>query len=495
MNGVRATRTAARAALLLVFAALATHTPAWGREGGSALPASVATRLARAGLREGGYSIAVARRAPERGLIRSAGADDPLVPASIAKVFTAAAALDRLGPGFSFRTRLALRGELLDGVWQGDVLVHGDGDPALGDENFGDVPDVAERFAAALAAQGVRRVAGSLVADDLLFDRQAVHDTWTEADRRAAYGAGVAALTLDRGCLRLVVTNDGARTTVAWPHGASPWPIENKLAIAGKQPAIGTRWEADGARLVLTGTVPADRRAEVLVPAPSPPLLFLGALRARLAARGIAVDGARLARDAADARSAKTLAEHATPLVGVVAYFLQRSDNVYASSVFKRVGAAAYGVGTWATGERAVDDMLRARGIDPGRIERDGRFEARTRIVDGSGLSPASRTTARTSVEMLSSFDRDLVRGPLLATSLATSGMTGTLRKRLKDGALIGRVRAKTGTLDDVRVRTLIGYVDGKGTEPGLVFAILLQGGTISHVVVDDVLRELVAQP
>ena len=67
------------------------------------------------------------------------------------------------------------------------------------------------------------------------------------------------------------------------------------------------------------------------------------------------------------------------------------------------------------------------------------------------------------------------------------------MRKRLRDGAWAGRVHAKTGTLNDVRVRALTGYIDAENGQGGRVFAILLNGGVATHGVIDDVVRLLAA--
>jgi D-alanyl-D-alanine carboxypeptidase/D-alanyl-D-alanine-endopeptidase (penicillin-binding protein 4) len=114
-----------------------------------------------------------------------------------------------------------------------------------------------------------------------------------------------------------------------------------------------------------------------------------------------------------------------------------------------------------------------------------------TDIRDGSGLSPKNRVSAGVLANVLASFDRDILRGPILFDSLAVSGESGTLRKRLRDRGVKGRVHAKTGTLNDTRVRALAGYVEGKAGHAGYVFAILLNGRGASTAVIDDVVREL----
>jgi D-alanyl-D-alanine carboxypeptidase/D-alanyl-D-alanine-endopeptidase (penicillin-binding protein 4) len=112
-------------------------------------------------------------------------------------------------------------------------------------------------------------------------------------------------------------------------------------------------------------------------------------------------------------------------------------------------------------------------------------------VRDGSGLSPRNRVSAGVLAQVLSSFDADILRGPVLMDSLPVAGESGTLRRRLRGRSVKGRVRAKTGTLNDTRARALAGYLDGRAGAPGYVFAILLNGGGTSHAVIDDLVREL----
>ena len=57
--------------------------------------------------------------------------DLPLIPASTAKLATAVAALDVLGPEHRFSTELLARGALTGGVLHGDLILRGGGDPFL----------------------------------------------------------------------------------------------------------------------------------------------------------------------------------------------------------------------------------------------------------------------------------------------------------------------------------------------------------------------------
>ena len=91
-----------------------------------------------------------------------------MIPASNMKLVTTAAALDALGPGYRFRTRLYMEGDVEYGTLNGQLVVRGSGDPRFGGRYRGDdLPRVFEAWAADLVALGVRNVTGPiLVADD-----------------------------------------------------------------------------------------------------------------------------------------------------------------------------------------------------------------------------------------------------------------------------------------------------------------------------------------
>jgi D-alanyl-D-alanine carboxypeptidase/D-alanyl-D-alanine-endopeptidase (penicillin-binding protein 4) len=106
-------------------------------------------------------------------------ADTRRVPASNEKLFTTAAFLDALGPKGHLHTRAYIKGKLGgdgDSVIEGDLVIVGDGDPALATKSFAreanqPVTRVAD-LATAIAAQGIKRISGRILADDSIFDRK-----------------------------------------------------------------------------------------------------------------------------------------------------------------------------------------------------------------------------------------------------------------------------------------------------------------------------------
>ena len=203
---------------LVLAAALAAGTlapaPAEARERGTSAPLSqrLGGRVDQAGVKAGKLGVAVVDL--ETGaLVFERGGDLALIPASVAKLATAVAALDALGPGHRFRTAVAGRGTLdpATGVLAGDLVLVGSGDPSLSKRDHPNEPLWPfPQLAAAVRKLGITAVTGALVLDDAPFDRVFVHPTWSASDLDDWYGAPVAGLTFNDGCATVVVRGAGA---------------------------------------------------------------------------------------------------------------------------------------------------------------------------------------------------------------------------------------------------------------------------------------------
>ena len=126
------------------------------------------------------------------------------------------------------------------------------------------------------------------------------------------------------------------------------------------------------------------------------------------------------------------------------------SENFYAEMLTKDLGAAFGAGGTTAAGLNVVRTQMATFGVRP-------------RLVDGSGLSHANRTTPRQVVRLLERMDAQDAAATWTA-SLAVAGRTGTLRKRMRGSAAAGRCVGKTGTL--IGVSALSGYCTTTGGVP-----------------------------
>jgi D-alanyl-D-alanine carboxypeptidase/D-alanyl-D-alanine-endopeptidase (penicillin-binding protein 4) len=140
------------------------------------------------------------------------------------------------------------------------------------------------------------------------------------------------------------------------------------------------------------------------------------------------------------------------------------SDNYVAECILKTLGAELKGTpgpATWADGIAAVRAQLAKLGLPAGSY----------RAGNGSGLYAASEVTPNQLVTLLANAHKDYRVGPDLLGSLPVGGYDGTLARRWHGKPALGRVRAKTGTLD--KVITLAGYLAVSPTQV-IAFAILV---------------------
>jgi D-alanyl-D-alanine carboxypeptidase/D-alanyl-D-alanine-endopeptidase (penicillin-binding protein 4) len=209
-----------------------------------------------------------------------------------------------------------------------------------------------------------------------------------------------------------------------------------------------------GALTVDRGFAPGTRR-----PAADPAVNAGEQLAALLEARGITIGGGvHRGRAPADAREVAHV--DSRPLGAVVEEMLTISDN-YAAEELLRAIAVSGGVvpGTSAAGARVAIEDMKTLGVPTSGLV----------MFDGSGLAPADRVSCAT---MLGLVDR-VSQSPrsALDRGLAVWGRTGTLANRTGADSVIGRLRAKTGSIDGAV--GLVGVVDGPDR---LRFAFLANG-------------------
>src|SRR5262249_1637108 len=178
-------------------------------------------------------------------VVAESGAATPLVPASVAKVATCAAALDVLGPGYRFETRVEVRGPFDPGTGRLDGLlgVHGWAGPGRATREHPPHPRPPLRgLAHAVAARGVRRVTGAVVLDDAPFDRVYVHPGWSRADLEHWYGAPVGGLAFNDACVTCLVhggSEPGEAARVETPSTSGAWPLTASVSTSSGRSAVG----------------------------------------------------------------------------------------------------------------------------------------------------------------------------------------------------------------------------------------------------------------
>jgi D-alanyl-D-alanine carboxypeptidase/D-alanyl-D-alanine-endopeptidase (penicillin-binding protein 4) len=402
------------------------------------------------------------------------GGDRRAVPASNTKLATAAAALELLGEDYTFTTEAVGPAHPEDGVLAGDLHLRGTGDPTMLAEDYG-------ALAAELAASGVSRIEGDLVADDTAFDDTRLGTEWGWSDLQYLYASEVSALTVasgddyNAGTVRVFVdpgANEGEAAEITMVPANDYVTIANDVttAAAGGDTSISIDRDPHTNEIRVSGSIAADHGGTYGTRAVIDPAgLAASVFALALAEHGIALDG--------EVRTGEDLAvlagHHSMPLSEMMVHFLKQSNSSHAEALFKVLGYETSGEGTFDSGKAAVYQGIEKYGVDTGPI----------RQVDGSGLSRHNLLTPSMVAELLVGvkdapwFDTWYAALPIACESDPLVG--GTLASRMCGTPAAGNVRGKTGSMTSVSA--LSGYVtDADGRE--LVFSVLVNDYLYSTV-------------
>lgn len=386
-------------------------------------------------------------------LLFASNGKTPLIPASNLKLITTAAALDRFGPDFKFRTQLLLKGE--------NLYLIGDGDPTLGDAEMlkplgWDVTTIFQIWAEELKKRNIA-MAKNLYVDDSVFDEQFLHPNWPIDQEHLRYVAQVGGINLNVNCVDFIIrkTSYGQPVSVLMNPDTQYISVKN-TCITGDRDAIGLVRVRGGNEILLRGQTDISRSAPISVTVHDPAMYAATVLGETLAAEGIALGAAPVRDRSARNRFGKQGEAGGWSVVGAletpIAPALYRANkdsmNLYAEALCKRLGFAATNQpGTWLSGTTAMGEFLKSCGVT----------EDQFRLDDGCGLSKENAISAEAIVRVLAREFGGKHR-QLFIGSLSVSGADGTLKDRFADTALNGRVFAKSGYVN--YVGTLSGYVN-----------------------------------
>ena len=402
------------------------------------------------------------------------------IPASNTKLFTAALALDRLGPDFRTRTSLYSR-ERPDrqGRLRGDLLLVGRGDPSFAlYHEPGTTGSTVKAFAQALFQSGVRSVRGQLLVDDHYFSESTYGAGWMVEDLDAYYCPEISALSL----------NDNVATWRVTP-GASPgkpamiqmveedtqlvWSNRVRTVAAKAKTRVSATRLLGQNRGVMSGTIALDSpRVTQQITVHDPALWFGRSLAMSLRTQGVSISGrvreSEFQELGPTGEPGPTWQQLTTlespPLRSLLATMMKPSNNLHAQLLFLLVGAQGEkSPEALTTPERSVAAMdLWMRGfLGAGVLPH---------LEEGAGLSRRNGASPRHIVELLRYMDKHS-SGAEFKESLPIAGVDGTLKHRMRGTRAEGNLRAKTGSLRSVS--SLSGYVISSGGER-LAFSILL---------------------
>ncbi len=403
-------------------------------------------------------------------------AEELLNPASNVKLFTAAAALVRLGPEFRFETEFLTEPDFQAGKAK-FLYVRGRGDPTMTTERlYGIVTE--------LSHAGLKEIQ-ELVLDESYFDGERLAPGYEQEWGDKAYLAPTGALSLNSNAIGVYLRPSemvGGRAVVELEPSSDYFVLEADVRTGTKTErryTVSSTIDRDQKRqrLEVKGVVPVDKGVWTAWKKIDQPALYFGnTLKELLRDRGIKVKGR--VRLGVVAERAKLLHLAQSDTLDLVLKKLEKhSSNFVAEQLIKTLGAEGRGApGSTAAGIDVVEEFLEKEvGLARGSYV----------MKNGSGLNDANRFSADQTNRLLSTM---LGRFPLMPeylSAMCIAGKDGTLRNRFEGSDAVGRLRAKTGTLENVSA--LSGYVQAVGGER-FVFSIMVNdfpgraSGVVQHI-------------
>ncbi len=442
--------------------------------GTSALDRRIDKILAASNAQRGFWGIQVVDFATGK-LLYERDADRLFIPASNMKMFTTAAALEKLGPDYIYHTTVESDAAPDAQGRVGDLYLVGRGDPNLGARTFPytyhgpqQPPDAfLQELAGQVKARGVREVEGMLVADDSYFLWEPYPANWAADDLEWGYGAPVTALAFNDNALTLHV-KPGAKAGDPAAVSLEPLADYYQLRNGVETSAIGTEKRIYVERLPGTmhldvwGHFPVDSDEDTdTVAILNPPQLVAELFRRILEAQGIVVKGEIEVRHTTRLEAAShpesfpqpasrvVLAQHdSPPLREALKVINKESQNLHAEMLLRTLGRVVENYGSLTVGLEVLNLFA---------TQQVGILFGETDFSDGSGLSREDLVAPHAAVELLL-YMAHSPNFQIYFDSLPVSGIDGTLAHRLSTNDMKGKIHAKTGS--EEHVNTLSGYMD-----------------------------------
>jgi D-alanyl-D-alanine carboxypeptidase/D-alanyl-D-alanine-endopeptidase (penicillin-binding protein 4) len=419
-------------------------------------------------------------------VLLSLNPNQALIPASVTKLVTAAAALRAFPPGTRFETRLLSDGKQSGKVLKGDLVLKGGGDPSF-------TPSVLAELVSRLARRGIREIDGDILVDDSYFDSVRIDASRSDTERvDQAYDAPVGAMSFNWNTVAVYV-RPGA--LAGEPAHVIIEPYSDYIRVRGTvrtsvgrgRPRVGARRVADpahaGDTIEVNGFI-GQQIEEVMAykNITQPDLWSAENLRQELKRQGISVAG-RVRRGAASFGARKLASVQGDTVQEIVVEMNKTSNNFVAEMLAKNLSAQERPPGNLERGMVLIREYMRSLGLSALEYT----------LVNPSGLTRDNKLSARALVRVLQDMGGNFQYAPEFLASLPIAGVDGTLRRRLRNTPAERFIRAKTGYVDGVV--TLAGYAGHKDGRI-VTFAFLYNGRVPTYRVrklYDDLAEELAA--
>lgn len=411
-----------------------------------------------------GASVSIMIRDINSGsVIYSYDAEREVIPASVIKIVTTATALELLGETFRYETAIMYDGQITDSILNGNLYIRGSGDPTLGSADIGsDCDKVIREWITAIKKAGIRKITGTIIADESIFDTEGISMKWMCEDMGSYYGQGCYGLNIydNRYSLFLNTGDPNSKPEIEKSEPDMSSILFHNYLITKKSTKdstyiIGFPYSNER---YLYGTIPANRSGYKLKGDIPEPALFLARYMTELLKKEqITVIGTPtcyriLSREGKWEKKERKIitTTYSLPLKDLVRITNHVSNNLYADAFLKTIGLKHRSdevISSFDKGIKVINKHWEDKGIKTSSLW----------MFDGSGLAPTDKITAGLLCELLSYMATKSSVSKTFTESLPRAGMEGTVVNTLKGSILQGKARLKSGSMS--RVRSYAGYV------------------------------------
>jgi len=380
------------------------------------------------------------------------------IPASLSKLVTAAAVLDRLHPSYRYKTELLSEANVTEsGILKGNLYLRGGGDPSFVSENMWFLVNE-------LTRTGIKKIEGDIVVDDGRFDRIRIDEDRESVRVDRAYDAPVGAMSMNWNSVNVYVRpgNKAGEPARVFLDPQTPYlKLINQAKTSGAKGARSISVERisekgfTGDVIRVSGSIPEKSSEIVSYKNISQPDLWSGHnLAVFLRQREMSFAGQ--VRTGVAPASAQLLAVYESkPLAAIVADMSKFSNNYVAEMLIKNLAAeAGQRPASMSEGMKAISSYLDRVGLKKGEYS----------FVNAAGFSRQNKMRPAQIGLVLEQMRSNFSSYPEFLTSLPIGGVDGTLKSRMKNSPAERWVRAKTGLLNGV-----IGLAGYAGRKDGLV--------------------------
>jgi D-alanyl-D-alanine carboxypeptidase/D-alanyl-D-alanine-endopeptidase (penicillin-binding protein 4) len=418
-------------------------------------------------LRNAGYSVYVLDANDGRVIYQTPQLS--LVPASVMKALTTAAALEILGADFKFHTQMGIAGKINNqtGSLEGNLVIRGGCDPAFYSEYFVEhYQGTFESWADILKNAGIKAIAGDLIADLSSLESISIPGGWQWDDIGNYYGAGVSALTYADNSYKIHLSSPAESGKPAEINHLEPeidsLKLINKVFSSEINRDRTVIFGAPGSfSQSIEGTIPKGRADFVVKGAmPDPAAITAAEFIKVLKFKNINFNGKILFVNQWAGEDYTLMAEKSSPpLQDLIVPLNHESLNLYAEHLLREIGRATNGNPALENSADALKNFWMEQ-----KIYSEGFYPA-----DGSGLSRANAVCSRTLAEVLYYMYHGSNRD-VYFNSFPVAGLNGTLQNSFKGTRLENNLQAKTGSM--TRVKSLAGIFTNQDGQK-IIFALI----------------------